>query len=126
MRNRQQGIGYLGYMVLAVIVGVVVKVVSTAAGPYIDHYYIGRSVKSVMNENASNNISVADFKVAMSTQFQVNSITDQSPGDLTYVKEGNKFTVTDDYEVRKPFMGNCDVVFKFKDTYVSEETAGAQ
>ncbi len=126
MRNRQRGMGYMGYMILALVLGLLIKIVTVAGGPYLDYYYIGHSVKAVLKENENSNVSIADLKVAMSTQFQVNGVTDQSPGDLTYVKEGNKFTITVNYEVRKPFLGNIDAVFVFKNTYSSEETSGAQ
>lgn len=126
MRNRQRGMGYIGFMILALIVGFIIKVITVAGGPYLDYYYIGRSVKAALKENQANNISISDLKTALSTQFQVNNITDQAPGDLTYVKEGTKFTVTVNYEIRKPFIGNVDVVFVFKNTYTSEENAGAQ
>lgn len=126
MRNRQSGLGYLGFIGLALLAGLVVKVLAVAVSPYLDNYNMGRSVKAVMKENESSNISIADFKVALSTQFQVNNVENQTPGDLTIVKEGTVFTVTDDYEIRRPFIANVDVVFKFSDKYVSEETAGAQ
>ncbi len=126
MRNRQRGIGYIGFAILALVVVFLIKVVTVSGGPYLDYYYIGHSVKAVMKENQGANISVSDFQKAISTQFQVNNVADQTPADLTYVKDGTKFVVDVNYEIRRPFIGNCDVVFKFKNTYTSEENAGAQ
>lgn len=125
MRNRQRGIGYIAIMILIALVAFLIKVITVAAPPYIDNFYMDSAIKGVLKDSEANNSSIGDIKAALSSRFQINNITDQSPSDLTYSKEGNAITVGVDYEVRKPFIGNMDVVMKFKKSYSSEENAGS-
>lgn len=125
-RKDQRGMGYLGYMIVALVIGLLVKVITTAGGPYLDHFYVDRSIKSVLHDNAATNASVQDIQKSLSTQFAINNITDLASGDLNVTKDGNVITVSYEYEIRQQFMGNCDVVFKFKNSFSSEENHGAQ
>lgn len=118
MRRVQSGFSYIGLLALIGVFGLVVKVAATVGPIYYDNYTIDKIIVSLFRDGRGN--SVEDFKRGLSDRLQINNIRDKSPDDFEYEFKDRKLTVIVDYEVRKPFMGNADVVVSFKKTYGSE------
>lgn len=117
-RRSQRGMSYTGFLFIAMIVAGVLKIVATVGPDYYDNYTINRMVKSVMDEGRTG--SVDEFKRTLYDRFQINGIRDRSPDSFEYQMSGRNLIVTIDYEVRKPFAGNLDVVMHFNKSYTSE------
>jgi hypothetical protein len=118
MRRLQQGVSYLGVLTLIAIGGMIIKVSATVAPPYYDNYTIDKIIVSLFRDGRGN--SVADFKRGLENRFQINNIRDMKPDDFKYEYKDGKLTVLVDYEVRRQFIGNLDVVMHFKKSYGSE------
>jgi len=118
MRRWQKGMSYLGILALIGIFGILIKVAATVGPPYYDHYTIDKIITSLYRDGRGN--SIADFKRGLENRFQINNIRDKKPDDFEYSFDDRKLVVVVDYEVRKPFIGNIDLVMSFKKTYGSE------
>lgn len=118
MRRWQQGMSYSGLLALFLFIGGAIKVAAVVGPPFYDNYTINKIIVSLFRDGRAN--SVDDFKRGLSDRFQINNIRDKRPDDFEYSFEDRKLTVVVDYEVRKPFIGNIDVVMHFKKTYGSE------
>lgn len=116
--RKQKGMSYISLLFLVAVAGGLVKVVTTIGPTYYDNYTIDKIIVSLFRDGRANNID--DFKRALSDRFQINNIRDKSPEDFNYRMDDKKLIVDVDYEVRKPFIGNLDVVMHFKKTYGSE------
>lgn len=121
-RRSQRGMSYVGFMFTAMLFAGAVKVVTTIGSDYYDNYTIGKMVRSIIAEGRTD--SVETFKRALSDRFQINSIRNRSPDDFEYRMDGKNLVVIVDYEVRKSFVGNLDIVMHFNKTYNSELKAG--
>lgn len=117
-RRSQRGMSYIGIMFAAILFAFVVKVVATVGSDYYDNYTIGKMVDNLMAEGRTG--SVEEFKRALYDRFQINGIRDRSPESFEYSMDGNTLVVVIDYEVRKNFISNLDVVMHFNKTYRSE------
>jgi type II secretory pathway pseudopilin PulG len=113
--RRQRGISYISVLIAISIFGVLVKVAAVVAPPYYDFYTINQIIESLYRDGRAS--SEADFRRGLSDRFQINNIRDKSPDDFEYSFDSGKLTVNVDYEVRKPFISNLDVVMHFKKTY---------
>ncbi|MFZ5562162.1 MAG: DUF4845 domain-containing protein [Pseudomonadota bacterium] len=118
MRRWQKGMSYLGILALIGISGILIKVVATVGPPYYDNHTIDQIITSLYRDGRGN--SIADFKRGLENRFQINNIRDKKPDDFEYSFDDRKLVVVVDYEVRKPFIGNIDLVMSFKKTYGSE------
>lgn len=118
MRRYQQGMSYMGVLLAVAIFGSVIKIGSTVGPVYYDNYTIDKIISSLFRDGRGT--SIADFKRGLSDRFQINNIRDKSPDDFNYSMEDKKLVVVVDYEVRKPFIGNLDLIMHFKKTYRSE------
>jgi hypothetical protein len=117
-RRSQLGMSYMGVMFAAMLFAGVVKVVATIGSDYYDNYSIGKMINSLLAEGRDD--SVEGFKRALYDRFQINGIRDRKPDEFEYRMEGKNLVIVVDYEVRKPFAGNLDLVMHFKKTYGSE------
>lgn len=117
-RSKQLGMSYLGILVAVAIFGGIIKVVATIGPAYYDNYTIDKIIVSLFRDGRAN--SIEDFKRGLSDRFQINNIRDKTPDDFDYKFDDKKLIVDVDYEVRKPFIGNVDLIVHFKKTYGSE------
>lgn len=118
MRRWQSGFSYMSLLVLIGFIGAFIKVASTVGPIYYDNYTIDKIINSLFRDGRGNTIE--DFKRGLSDRLQINNIRDKTPDDFQYEFQDRKLTVVMDYEVRKPFIANLDVVVHFKKTYGSE------
>lgn len=118
MRRWQSGMSYVGLLTLFGIIGAGIKVSAVVGPAYYDNYTIDKIIISLFRDGRAN--SIEDFKRGLSDRFQINNIRDKTPDDFQYTYEDKKLTVVVDYEVRKPFLGNIDVVMHFQKTYGRE------
>ncbi|MDI1301043.1 MAG: DUF4845 domain-containing protein [bacterium] len=119
MQRRQQlGMSYMGVLLFVTIFGGIIKVAAVVGGPYYDNYSINKIIDSLFRDGRAD--SIEDFKRGLSDRFTINNIRDKTPEDFKYTFADKKLTVEVDYEVRKPFIGNLDVVMHFKQIHGSE------
>ncbi|MCD6060296.1 MAG: hypothetical protein K0S16_607 [Moraxellaceae bacterium] len=118
MRRWQKGISYLGILAWIGAGGLIIKVAAAIGPAYYDYYTIDKIIVSLFRDGRGN--SVADFKRGLENRFQINNIREKKADDFQYSFADKKLTVIVDYEVRKKFVGNLDVVMHFKKTYGSE------
>lgn len=117
-RRQQRGMSSMGILLFVVIFGGIIKVAAVIAPPYYDNYTMNKVIASLFRDGRAN--SVEDFKRGLSDRFTINNIRDKTPEDFKYTFVDKKLIVEVDYEVRKPFIGNLDVVMHFKQTHGSE------
>jgi hypothetical protein len=118
-RRYQLGMSSTGIMMLVMMFAFIVKVSAVVAPAYYDNYTINKIIDSLYRDGRAG--SIDDFKRALGDRFSINNIAGRTPEDFIYSIEDKKLTVVVDYEVRKNFVANLDVVMHFKQTH----TAGA-
>lgn len=113
MIGAQRGLSYWGVM-FGVILFVIVVKAATATWPV---YWDNRIVNEIVIERlkaVDNKTSPELFKSGVIEQFGINSINDLNFKDMAQVYSEGGLIVEVDYEVRRPFIGNIDLVMSFK------------
>jgi len=96
-------------VVLALIFSVVIKLVPV----YIQHYSVVSSLRNVAAERTPNSrVTKAGVRARLLRQFNVNDI-DLSKDTISIEMEGKRAKLKVEYEVRKPFVGNIDLIVHF-------------
>lgn len=117
-RRSQRGMSYMGVMFAIMLFAGAIKVIATVGSDYYDNYSIGKMIQTLLSEGRTG--SIEEFRRALNDRFQINGIRDRKPEDFGYEMDGKTLIVVVDYEVRKNFIGNLDVVMHFNKTYSSE------
>lgn len=112
-RQRQQGLGFAGVLVL--LVGIIfVAIIGMKLVPaYIEYYTIKKAVTSMTQSGELRGASGADVRRAFDRRTAVDDISSVRPEDLEITKEGNEIVISFAYEKRIPLFYNISVLIDF-------------
>lgn len=109
----QRGASYWGIMVGVLLAIVAVKAALIVWPAYWDNRLINASIEERLKTSTSS--EPAQFMQDLEQQFNLNNLRDVQASDImTVSNSGGALVVQVDYEVRKNFMGNVDLVVAFE------------
>lgn len=113
MIGAQRGLSYWGVMFGVILFVIVIKAATATWPVYWDNQIINQVVTErlkVVDDKTSPEL----FKNGVAEQFDMNNIRDLNFKDIAQVYSEGGLVVEVDYEVRRPFIGNVDLVLSFK------------
>ncbi|WP_298144072.1 DUF4845 domain-containing protein [uncultured Acinetobacter sp.] len=116
MRRTQQGTSYIGILLVIIAAAFMVKVLVAIWSPYWDNHVINTQIEELM-VIAPNNTSPAQFKTDLVRRLTINNIHNVKADDFVRVSNADGLHVQTNYEVRKPFLLNIDLVLKFEKSF---------
>ncbi|XID75586.1 DUF4845 domain-containing protein [Alkanindiges sp. WGS2144] len=109
----QRGVSYWSIMFGIMLAVLVVKAALVIWPAYWDNRLINTSIKERLKN--ANDANPEAFMKALEQQFSLNNLRDVQAKDIMQVSNGGGGLVVDtDYEVRKKFVANVDMVVVFK------------
>ena len=116
MRRSQQGVSYIGVLIAIIGFAFLVKIVIAVWAPYWDDRVIDGQITELI-KSSPKNISPSEFANKMGQRFDMNGIRDINFKDIAQVTNTEGLQVKKDYEIRKPFFLNIDLVLKFEKSF---------
>lgn len=116
MRKNQQGASYIGILVAIIGFAFLAKIVIAVWAPYWDDRVIDGQIAELL-QNSPKDISPSEFESKMGQRFDMNGIRDIKFKDIAQVMNTDGLQVKKDYEIRKPFLLNIDLVLKFEKSF---------
>lgn len=116
MRKNQQGASYIGILVAIIGFAFLAKIVIAVWAPYWDDRVIDGQIAELL-QSSPKNISPSEFESKMGQRFEMNGIRDIKFKDIAQVMNTDGLQVKKDYEIRKPFLLNIDLVLKFEKSF---------
>ena len=116
MRKNQQGASYIGILVAIIGFAFLAKIVIAVWAPYWDDRVIDGQIAELL-QNSPKNISPSEFESKIGQRFEMNGIRDIKFKDIAQVMNTDGLQVKKDYEIRKPFLLNIDLVLKFEKSF---------
>lgn len=113
----QRGAGMYEIMMYLFVAGFIATFAMKTVPYYLDDRIVASAMLQVHKDLVGKDIQEvtnSDIKARFSRYFQVDGVSDQVMESLDITREGGSVIVTMNYEVRNPFMGNLDLVLKFK------------
>jgi hypothetical protein len=112
-RQRQQGLGFAGVLIL--LIGIVfIAIIGMKLVPaYIEYFTIKKAITGMTQSGELRGGSVADVRKAFDRRAAVDDIQAVKPEDLEITKEGNEVVVSFAYEKRIPLFYNISVLIDF-------------
>lgn len=111
--RKQQGLSLIGFIIVLVLVIFFVYLGMRIAPIYLEYYSVVTAMNGVAAERGSANYPPYDIRVKVLNRLYV-SYTDDNVGEKNIKiirRDGIQLRVV--YEVRKPLIGNLDVVASF-------------
>jgi hypothetical protein len=116
MRKNQQGASYIGILIAIIGFAFLVKIAIAVWAPYWDDRVIDGQIAELL-QSSPKNISPSEFESKIEQRFDMNGIRDIKFKDIAQVMNTDGLQVKKDYEIRKPFLLNIDLVLKFEKSF---------
>lgn len=116
MRRAQQGTSYIAILLVIIAFAFMVKVLVAVWSPYWDNRVINTQIEQLLSISPVNTSS-SQFKTQLAQRLDMNNIRDVKIDDILRVMNADGLKVKTNYEVRKPFLLNVDLVLKFEKSF---------
>lgn len=116
MRRAQQGTSYIAVLLVIIAFAFIVKVLVAVWSPYWDNHVINSQIEQVL-ATSNPRTSPAQFKSQLEQRLDMNNVRDVQTDDILRVMNADGLKVKTNYEVRKPFLLNVDLVLKFEKSF---------
>lgn len=111
--NKQGGMTLIGFVIVLSFV-IFLSYIGMKIGPiYMEYYSVVSAMNGVASERGSARYSPYDIRVKVLNRLYVSYSAENVKSEHIKVVRGNGVNLRIAYEVRKPVIGNLDVVAKF-------------
>ena len=110
----QRGLTAIGWLIVLGMLSFFVLLVLRLAPGYLEFYKVKSVLESLQQEPYLGNKTPMEIHSLLQRRIDVNAIDSIQAKDINIKQEGGKTTISTQYEVRVPIMGNVDAVSKFE------------
>ncbi|GJC30157.1 DUF4845 domain-containing protein [Acinetobacter sp. KAM398] len=114
--RHQQGASYIAILIAIIGFAFMAKVAVAVWGPYFDDRMLDNQIEEQLL-NGPKNLSPQKFIGEMDKRLSMNNIRDIKFADVAQVTNVDGLQVKKEYEIRKPFLLNIDIVMKFEKSF---------
>lgn len=111
--RHQKGASYIAILFAVIGIAFIIKIAVAVWGPYLDDRLINNQIEEQLL-NGQKNLAPAKFVQEMDRRLSMNNVSEVKFADIAQVTNVSGIQVNKDYEIRKPFLLNIDIVLKFE------------
>jgi len=114
--KRQRGMTFISWLLVLGIVGIFATIALTLIPIYIEHYSVKHVLAQFENDRDLAKKSTGELRELMKKRLKINGVYGfDVKENLKVERDKDRVTVRVLYEVRRPVMGNVDLVVHFDD-----------
>jgi hypothetical protein len=114
MRRKQQGVTFLGWVVLLIPVAIVVYAGIRLAPVYMNYYRVARSISQVAEEaKGDDTTNAGTLRTALGKRLDIESIEFPDLKDFVIKRDGTQWVIEVNYEEPIPFIYNVSLLATF-------------
>jgi len=102
---KQRGVSGSGFIAIIAVIGLSVMILLKLFPVYMEHFNVSTSLES--NKRA--------IKTLLQRRFSINNVENVNQEHIEIKKTKTEMTISIIYEVRKPLVGNIDMIIHFND-----------
>lgn len=114
--RHQQGASYIAILIAIIGFAFMAKIAIAVWGPYFDDRMLDNQIEEQLL-NGPKNLTPQKFIGEMDRRLSMNNIRDIQFADVAQVTNVDGLQVKKEYEIRKPFLLNIDIVMKFEKSF---------
>jgi len=111
----QRGAGGGGFIALMAVIGISVLLLLKLFPVYMEHFNVTTSLESLSSETEIKSLKKGAIKELLQRRFSINDVKSVGKEHIVIEKTKTGMTIDIAYEVRKPLVGNIDLVIHFND-----------
>ena len=113
MKRTQRGMTLVGFIIVLAVVGVFAYIAMKLVPMYSEYYAVKQALKGLQQEPGIANRDPAKIQDLFFRRLYISYAENVKPEHVKIERVDGGWTMSVDYEVRKPLMANLDVVGKF-------------
>lgn len=115
--KQQRGMTFISWLLVLGIAGFFAMIGLSMAPTYLEHYSIKQVLATLEQDRDLSKKSVVEIRDLMNKRLKINGVYDFNVRENVKVTRGKGGTTVQVlYEVRKPVVGNVDIVMHFDDS----------
>lgn len=115
MRRRQQGITFLGLLILVTFVGLFVYAGIRLTPAYLEYMQVSKALNDIAQENEGG-ATERNIRIAIQRRFDIEDVTNLDYKQIEVTREGENYVVHAEYDVTSPFVANVQFLVSFDKT----------
>ena len=116
MKRKQGGLSLLGFLVVLAVVGFAAYVGMKLFPMYQEYYSVQSAMKGLANEPGVADMDPAKIQDLFFRRLYINYSENVKPQNVKFERTEGGWKMRVNYEVRRPLVGNLDVVGRFDST----------
>ena len=116
MKRKQGGLSLLGFLVVLAVVGFAAYVGMKLFPMYQEYYSVRSAMKGLANEPGVADMDPAKIQDLFFRRLYINYSENVKPQNVKFERTDGGWNMRVNYEVRRPLVGNLDVVGRFDST----------
>jgi hypothetical protein len=112
MRNRQRGITAIGFVILAMFIGLFVYAGIRLLPVYMEYMNIAKALDKLKQDSTGLDSQTA-IRNVLDKAFNIDYVSSLDARDILITREGNNWSVRAEYDAPAPFVGNVSFVVHF-------------
>ncbi len=112
-KNRQNGMTGLGWLTVLFLIGFFAMLTFKLAPTYLENYSVKNVLESLESEPLITQKSKKEIRTMISSRLITNGVRDIKNDMITIIKKPGLLNIKIDYSIRKPMVGNIDVIMTF-------------
>lgn len=111
--GKQRGVSFVGFVLIAVGLILIAVLGMKIVPPYLHSAQIAQIFKAIASDPAMQNATISEVKMAFNKRADVNYIRDITAEDIEISKEDGQLTLSTNYTVKIPLVGNITLLLEF-------------
>ena len=116
MRRNQSGMTLISFVIVAAVVGTALYIAMKLFPMYQEYYSVQSAMKGLANEPGVADMDPAKVQDLFFRRLYINYSENVKPQNVKFERMEGGWKMRVNYEVRRPLVGNLDVVGKFDKT----------
>ena len=112
MRGREQGLTFIGYVLILMIIGFFALIILKLTPVYLEYFRVKQQVESLQDMGGLEGKAAVQVKKLLLRRFSIDDIT-IPPDEIKLVKKGREVKLQIAWERRTPMVGNVDALATF-------------
>ncbi len=113
---KQRGAGGSSFIASIAVILLLILLLLKLFPIYMEHFNVSTSLESLSSETGIKEMKKSAIKELLQRRFSINEVENVNKDHITINKTKGTMTIEITYEVRKPLVGNIDIVVHFNDS----------
>ncbi|MCU7797087.1 MAG: DUF4845 domain-containing protein [Candidatus Thiodiazotropha sp. (ex Semelilucina semeliformis)] len=115
-RQKQQGLTFISWLVILIVLGFMVMVALKITPVYLDHFAVKKSLESLQSEPLIGRKQLKDIRKMLLRRLDINNIRHLNKDHITIKRSGGITRVEIKYEEKRDLVGNLSLLMSFDDS----------